>query len=81
MGDGNRMNLHVDTLYAGGDQSGEIIFKRTHEIEADRLAAQIVMPKALVEREHAKTPDAETLAAKFGVSKAAMEIRLKTLCL
>lgn len=61
MGDGNRMNRHFDTLYAGGDQSGEIIFKRTHEIEANRLAARIVMPKALVEREHAKTPDAERL--------------------
>lgn len=81
MGDGNRMNRHVDTLYAGGDQSGDVIFKRSHEVEANRLAAQIVMPKTLVEREHAKTPDPEALAAKFGVSKAAMEIRLKTLCL
>ncbi|MDR3437166.1 ImmA/IrrE family metallo-endopeptidase [Telmatospirillum sp.] len=79
MGDGNRMHRHIDTLYAGGGQSGDVIFKRSHEIEANRIAAQIVMPKKLVEQEHALTPDAGELAAKFGVSKPAMEIRLKTL--
>lgn len=79
MGDGSRMHRHVDTLYAGGEQSGDVIFQRTHEIEANRIAAQIVMPKKMVEQEHAKTPDAAVLAVKFGVSKAAMEIRLKTL--
>ena len=80
MGDGKRMHRHVDSLYGGaGDHSGNVIFKRSHEVEANRIAAQIVMPKKLVEIEHAKTPDAVVLAAKFGVSKAAMEIRLKTL--
>lgn len=79
MGDGKRMHRHVDTLYAGGEQSGDVIFKRSHEVEANRIAAQIVMPKKLVEQEYAKTPDAATLAKAFGVSKAAMEIRLKTL--
>lgn len=79
MGDGKRMHRHVDTLYAGGEQSGDVIFKRSHEIEANRIAAQIVMPKKLVLREYAKTPDAVALAKTFGVSKAAMDIRLKTL--
>lgn len=79
MGDGNKMHRHIDTLYAGGKQSGDVIFKRRHEIEANRIAAQIVMPKKLVEQEHEKTPDIATLAKTFGVSKAAMEIRLKTL--
>lgn len=80
MGDGKRMHRHVDSLYgAQGEQSGDVVFKRSHEIEANRVAAQIVMPKKLVEKEYAETADAGVLAAKFGVSKAAMEIRLKTL--
>ena len=76
MGDGNRM--HRDTLY-GGEQNGDVIFNRAREIEANRIAAQIVMPKKLVEQKYAETQDAGELATQFGVSKAAMEIRLKTL--
>lgn len=79
MGDGKRMHRHVDTLYGGGEPSGDVIFKRSHEVEANRIAAQIVMPKKLVEVKFAATPDAGALAREFGVSKAAMEIRLKTL--
>lgn len=79
MGDGKKMHRHIDTLYAGGDQSGDVIFRRSHEIEANRIAAQIVMPAALLKARFAETPDAATLASEFGVSKAAMEIRLKTL--
>ncbi|MCW1985002.1 UNVERIFIED_ORG: Zn-dependent peptidase ImmA (M78 family) [Sphingomonas sp. R1F5B] len=78
MGDGKRMHRHVDNLY-NGDQSGDLIFNRRHEIEANRIAAQIVMPKKLVEAKFAETQDASELATLFGVSKAAMEIRLKTL--
>lgn len=72
------MHRHVDNLY-NGDQSGDLIFNRRHEIEANRIAAQIVMPKKLVEAKFAETQDASELATLFGVSKAAMEIRLKTL--
>lgn len=79
MDDGKRMNRHVDTLYGGGEPSGDVIFKRSHEIEANRIAAQIVMPKKLIEEEHAKNADTAALARKFAVSKPAMEIRLKTL--
>ncbi len=79
MGDGKRMHRHIDTLYTGGKQSGDVIFRRSHEIEANRFAAQVVMPRRLVEKEHAATPDTGVLASKFGVSKAAMEIRLRTL--
>lgn len=78
MGDGKKMHRHVDSLYSG-PQQGDVMFNRRHEVEANRLAAQIVMPKKLVEKEYAQTPDVGTLANKFGVSKAAMEIRLKTL--
>lgn len=79
MGDGKKMHRHIDTLYAGGDQGGDVIFKRSHEIEANRIAAQIVMPAALLKAKFAATPNAAALANEFGVSKAAMEIRLKTL--
>ena len=79
MGDGKRMHRHVDTLYTGGEQSGDVIFKRSHEIQANRVAAQIVMPKSLVEKRFAVTQDVGALAQEFGVSRAAMEIRLKSL--
>lgn len=79
MGDGERMHRHIDTLYDGGNQAGDVIFKREHEIQANRIAAQIVMPKALVEKKFEAIKDAGELAKVFGVSKAAMEIRLKTL--
>ncbi|HEX8420409.1 MAG TPA: ImmA/IrrE family metallo-endopeptidase [Sphingomonas sp.] len=79
LGDGERMHRHIDNLYDAGRQSGEVIFRRSHEIEANRIAAQIVMPKKLVEEKFGLTPDAGALASEFGVSKAAMEIRLKTL--
>lgn len=79
MGDGERMHRHVDSLFDGGQPSGDVIFKREHEIQANRIAAQIVMPKSLVEEKFATTKDTAVLAKEFGVSKAAMEIRLKTL--
>lgn len=79
MGDGKRMHRHIDTLYAGGNQGGDVIFNRSHEIEANRVAAQIVMPRALLKEKFADTQDSSALAAQFGVSRAAMEIRLKTL--
>ncbi len=79
LGDGKRMHRHIDSLYDGGEQSGNVIFKRSHEVEANRIAAQIVMPKKLIEAKFAETPDAGALATQFGVSKAAMDIRLKTL--
>lgn len=78
MGDGNRMHRHVDNLY-GGEQSGDLMFNRAHEIEANRIAAQIVMPRQLLEAKFAETQDIAALAGQFGVSKPAMEIRLKTL--
>lgn len=56
------------------------------EYEANRLAADIVMPMALVQKVLQEEFDGvvteatiESLAARFQVSKAAMEIRLSTL--
>lgn len=79
MGDGERMHRHIDNLYGDGDSKGDVIFKREHEVQANRIAAEIVMPTTLVKEKFAATNDAGKLAKDFGVSKAAMEIRLKTL--
>lgn len=56
------------------------------EFEANRLAAEIVMPMSLIERELREKfggvmteATIEGLAAKFEVSKAAMEIKLSTI--
>jgi Zn-dependent peptidase ImmA (M78 family) len=76
---GSKMNRHTDRLYGAPDDNPTSPFTRQHEIEANRLAAQIVMPAALVRSKFASETDVGRLAADFGVSKAAMEIRLKTL--
>ncbi len=56
------------------------------EFEANRLAAEIVMPKSLVDKELRSSfgglvteATIESLASRFEVSKAAMEIKLSTL--
>lgn len=77
--DGDRMNRHTDRLYGAQEDNPASPFTRQHEIQANRLAAQIVMPAPLVREKFARCKDVSQLAADFGVSKAAMEIRLKTL--
>jgi Zn-dependent peptidase ImmA (M78 family) len=76
---GGKMNRHTDRLYGAPEDNPSSPFTRQHEIEANRLAAQIVMPAALVRTKFAAHKDPALLAGIFGVSKAAMEIRLKTL--
>ena len=51
----------------------------SHETQANRLAADILMPGHLLRREFAATNDIAALARRFDVSTAAMEIRLKSL--
>lgn len=77
--DGDRMHRHTDRLYGAPEDNPASPFTRQHEIQANRLAAQIVMPAPLVREKFAECQDAGQLATAFGVSKAAMEIRLKTL--
>lgn len=77
--DGGKMNRHMDRLFGAPEHNPASPFTRQHEVQANRLAAQIVMPAALVREKFATQRDAEKLACEFGVSKAAMEIRLKTL--
>lgn len=76
---GSKMNRHTDKLYGAPDDNPSSPFTRQHEIEANRLAAQIVMPAALVRTKFEAQRDSSVLASIFGVSKAAMDIRLKTL--
>lgn len=48
---------------------------------ANKFAAELLMPKALVEEEYSKMviPVSDTLAKKFGVSKLAIRVRLDSL--
>ena len=49
-------------------------------MEANRLAAQIIMPREAVTENYVPEFDnVEVVAELFGVSEAAMRIRLKTL--
>ena len=55
-------------------------FNSAHEVEANKLAAEILMPKAAVTDAYDALDDnVDAVAQSFGVSRAAMEIRLKTL--
>lgn len=62
-----------DTLYRSPELSSYL------EVQANRMAADILMPVRLLKRERAKNGDARFLAKLFGVSPSAMEIRLKSL--
>lgn len=77
--DGDRMHRHTDKLYGAPEDNPASPFTRQHEVQANRLAAQIVMPGKLVREKFIEKPSVADLATDFGVSKAAMEIRLKTL--
>ncbi|RWI11520.1 ImmA/IrrE family metallo-endopeptidase [Mesorhizobium sp.] len=51
-----------------------------HEVEANRLASRLLMPKALVQRYHVELGgDVKELAKKFQVSPEAMGYRLQAL--
>ena len=79
MDDGSRMNRHTDRLYNRDAGLSTSPFTRQHEVQANRLAAQIVMPAAAVRSKRAEGLGAAELARLFCVSRAAMEIRLGTL--
>ncbi len=70
--------IQDDVLYRSGES-------KSIEYEANRLAADLVMPKALVQQklDHYSSSVSdefiEFLAREFGVSKAAMEIRMSTM--
>jgi len=79
MDHGERMNRHTDRLWDGPSVGGNTLFSPHHEVQANGMAAQIIMPADLVRAKFADNADPAWLAKEFRVSKPAMEIRLKTL--
>ena len=79
MDHGARMMRHTDRLYGDADDNPNSPFKPHHEVQANKLAAQIIMPAPLIREKFAENPNHVALAAEFEVSAQAMEIRLKTL--
>ncbi|MDB2552227.1 MAG: ImmA/IrrE family metallo-endopeptidase [Paracoccus sp. (in: a-proteobacteria)] len=82
--------LHRDRIGAGLDddrayRSTEVgayyntEISSREEAEANRLAATILMPAALVRRECEYSASVDALAKRFQVSRQAMDIRLSTL--
>ncbi|MGA1232532.1 MAG: ImmA/IrrE family metallo-endopeptidase [Lutimaribacter sp.] len=73
------LNRHSDWLF-GTRENDARPFSPQHETEANRIAAQILMPAEQVRAEFEKANgDIELLADRFDVSEAAMKIRLKVL--
>lgn len=68
---------HLDRLYSERGNPSQPLTGE-HEVQANKLAAQILMPATKVRQWYDMEP-IEGLASKFGVSVAAMRIRLKTL--
>ena len=71
--------LHKD--YLGDGVFDDTFYRSEHlsggqETEANRFAADILMPYHLIQGVASRTPGIEELANRFGVSKQAMSIRL-----
>ena len=79
MDDGSRMNRHTDRLFDKNADDDDGLFTHRHEVQANKMAARIIMPAKLVRRKHAEGMSAGEIAKAFKVSRAAMEIRLSTL--
>lgn len=75
------LNRHQDSLYgAHAKDNPADPFLSSHEVEANKLAANILMPKTAVhERYDADDNNVLELAKIFNVSRAAMNIRLQSL--
>jgi Zn-dependent peptidase ImmA (M78 family) len=72
---------HLDRLFdAGGYANPSSPLTPQHEVEANKLAAAILMPReAIREMLVWANFDLHELADRFGVSAASMEIRLRVL--
>ena len=73
--------LHRDEIDRLGEIADNVLYRsgasETIEYEANRLAAQIIMPDdAISERQKAIGNNIDQLAKEFGVSKAVVEIRM-----
>lgn len=81
LGKNGHLARHDDSLYGDfADANPAQPFNPRHEVEANKLAAEIIMPSSIVRAEYNQSVDnVEELMAKFEVSRPAMEIRLKNL--
>ncbi|MDX3973257.1 ImmA/IrrE family metallo-endopeptidase [Shinella sp.] len=72
---------HLDRLFSGPFEatSGPNRISPYHEVQANRFAADILMPAALVSQRFQRLMDVGAVAAEFGVSPSALKIRLKNL--
>lgn len=73
--------LHRNEIDRLGEIADNVLYRsgasETIEYEANRLAAQIIIPEeAINERQQAIGKNVDQLAKEFGVSKAVMEIRM-----
>ena len=76
-----RLARHADSLYDEHAQKNVAVpFNPHHEVEANKLAAEIIMPRQEIERLYDPTKDNfEEVAKQLGVSRSALVIRLKIL--
>ena len=75
------LNRHEDILFElNGATNPTAPLSRAHEVEANKLAATILMPAGYIRDHYDKERDnVAELASDLQVSKAAVEIRLKNL--
>ena len=76
-----RLAHHADSLYDGhAPKNVAVPFNPHHEVEANKLAAEIIMPGQKIERLYDSAKDNfEKVAKQLGVSKSALVIRRKFL--
>jgi Zn-dependent peptidase ImmA (M78 family) len=76
-----KLNRHTDILFGDNAQNNPPApFSPSHEVQANRYAAELLMPAARVRASWNKAEDnVEQLAKKLGVSLKAMKVRLKNL--
>ena len=79
MDHGSRMMRHTDRLYDDDNRNENSPFKPFHEVQANKMAAQILMPAKLIRDRHETGLTTDQLAHEFRVSRRAMEIRLSSL--
>lgn len=74
------LNRHTDTLFGDPADNAVAPFSPSHEVQANKFAARLLMPAKLVRTLYKGEDDnVGDLAKKFGVSNAAMRIRLANL--
>ena len=71
---------HDDVLWRNGNENPPQPFSPSHEVEANKMAAEIIMPSDAVRAAYnPSTDNVNDLIRKFNVSRPAMEIRLRSL--